>query len=102
MVEYVDDDGLLHVMPESAYNMLEIFCGCINPQMSKGYVEMRDPTPDGYAIGIEMSIEVLKTIWHQGSSLPSGWEIRHDEQSGRIYFVDYNRRKTSWDPPIVG
>ena len=101
MVEHVYDDGLLHAMPESSYNGLEFLLGAVSPQMrSKGYVEMRDTTPDGYARGIEMSIEVLKTIWHQGSSLPSGCEIRQVEQ-GRIYFVDHNRRETSWDPPIV-
>lgn len=101
-MEYVDDDGLLHAMPEGSYTELELLLGAISPQMrSKGYVETRDPTPDGYARGIEMSIEVLKTIWHQGSDSPSGWETRQDAQSGRIYFVDHNRRETSWDPPVV-
>jgi len=103
MVEYVQDDGLLHAMPESSYTGLELLLGAINPQMrSKGYVEMRDPTPNGHVRGIEMSVEVLKTIWHHGGTLPPGWEIRQDVQSGRIYFVDHNRRETSWDPPVVG
>jgi hypothetical protein len=101
MVEFVFDDGLLQFMPERSYEQLEILLGAINPRMrSKGYVEMRDPAPDRYVKGIEISIEILKTVWKHGGDLPSGWEIRQDVESGRIYFVDHNRRETSWDPPF--
>ncbi|KAF4341535.1 serine threonine kinase [Fusarium beomiforme] len=102
MVEYVCDDGLLHVMPERSYSDLELLLGAINPRMrSKGYVEMRDPAPDKYIDSVERSIEALKTVWINGGIIPAGWEIREDLQSGRIYFIDHNRRKTSWDPPIT-
>ncbi|KPA36444.1 serine threonine protein kinase [Fusarium langsethiae] len=99
--EFVFDDGLLQFMPERSYKQLEILLGAINPRMrSKDYVEMRDPAPGRYVKGIEMSIEILKTVWKNGGNLPSGWEIRQDVESGRIYFVDHNRRETSWDPPF--
>ncbi|KAF9768855.1 hypothetical protein IL306_013791 [Fusarium sp. DS 682] len=102
LVEYVDEDGLLHVMPERSYSALESLLGAINPRMqSKGYVEMRDPPPDNHVASVEMSIEALKTVWKNGGTIPSGWEIREDSRSGRIFFVDHNRQQTSWDPPVT-
>ncbi|KAJ4256936.1 hypothetical protein NW762_009032 [Fusarium torreyae] len=102
MVEYVEEDGLLHVMPENTYSTLESLIGAISPRMrSRGYVEMRDPPPDRYVDFIEMSTEALKAVWTNGGTMPSEWEIREDSGSGRIYFVDHNHRRTSWDPPVA-
>ncbi|OJA09621.1 hypothetical protein AZE42_01397, partial [Rhizopogon vesiculosus] len=33
--------------------------------------------------------------------LPRGWERRLDEGSGRVYYVDHNRRTTSWVRPAA-
>ncbi|OAX42845.1 HECT-domain-containing protein [Rhizopogon vinicolor AM-OR11-026] len=33
--------------------------------------------------------------------LPRGWERRLDEGSGRVYYVDHNRRTTSWIRPAA-
>ncbi|KAG1809007.1 hypothetical protein EV424DRAFT_1529068 [Suillus variegatus] len=33
--------------------------------------------------------------------LPRGWERRLDEQSGRVYYVDHNRRLTTWVRPTA-
>ncbi|KAF4454449.1 serine threonine protein kinase [Fusarium austroafricanum] len=58
MAEYVDEDGLLHVMPESSYSTLESLLGAINPRMrSRGYVEMRDLPPDHYVDSIHLNNE---------------------------------------------
>lgn len=32
--------------------------------------------------------------------LPSGWEMRFDEVTGRYYFVDHNTRSTQWQHPL--
>ncbi|THD19313.1 putative phosphoinositide phosphatase SAC9 [Fasciola hepatica] len=34
--------------------------------------------------------------------LPSGWEVRLDESTGRYYFVDHNTRTTQWKHPTTG
>eukprot|EP00891_Asterochloris_glomerata_P005930 jgi/Astpho2/5930/Aster-02418 len=31
--------------------------------------------------------------------LPPGWEARHDETSGRTFYIDHNNKTTSWDRP---
>lgn len=33
--------------------------------------------------------------------LPRGWERRLDERSGRVYYVDHNRRMTTWVQPAA-
>ena len=33
-------------------------------------------------------------------SLPSGWEIRKDPATGRIFYVDHNTKTTHWKPPL--
>ncbi|KAG2153107.1 uncharacterized protein EDB93DRAFT_1136648 [Suillus bovinus] len=33
--------------------------------------------------------------------LPRGWERRLDERSGRVYYVDHNRRMTTWVRPTT-
>ncbi|KAG0700134.1 hypothetical protein DFH29DRAFT_933710 [Suillus ampliporus] len=33
--------------------------------------------------------------------LPRGWERRLDERSGRVYYVDHNRRMTTWLQPVA-
>lgn len=33
--------------------------------------------------------------------LPRGWERRLDERSGRVYYVDHNRRVTTWAQPAA-
>ncbi|KAG1746008.1 uncharacterized protein EDB91DRAFT_1080235 [Suillus paluster] len=35
------------------------------------------------------------------ASLPRGWERRLDERSGRVYYVDHNRRMTTWAQPVA-
>ncbi|KAG2133811.1 uncharacterized protein EDB93DRAFT_1173568 [Suillus bovinus] len=35
------------------------------------------------------------------SPLPQGWERRLEEQSGRVYYVDHNRRMTTWVRPTA-
>ena len=42
----------------------------------------------------------------EGDPLPAGWEARRttnaDGDEGRVYFVDHNKRETSWDDPRLG
>jgi E3 ubiquitin-protein ligase NEDD4 len=39
----------------------------------------------------------------EGEPLPAGWEARRkinaDGEEGRLYFLDHNKKKTSWDDP---
>jgi hypothetical protein len=32
--------------------------------------------------------------------LPNKWEIRRDERSKNIYYVDHNKERTGWDRPV--
>jgi hypothetical protein len=42
----------------------------------------------------------------EGDPLPAGWEARRtantDGSEERVYFVDHNKRETSWDDPRLG
>lgn len=31
--------------------------------------------------------------------LPHGWEMKHDPNSGRPFFIDHKTRTTSWEDP---
>lgn len=34
-----------------------------------------------------------------GAKLPTGWECRRDQTSGRLYFLDRKTKTTTWDDP---
>jgi len=41
----------------------------------------------------------LDTTLVVGRSLPAGWEERQSTPDGRVYYVDHNTQRTTWDRP---
>ena len=49
-------------------------------------------------------ISVFNFVFKNGGNtnqLPSGWEERTDPRTGRVYYVDHNTHRTTWERPTA-
>jgi len=57
--------------------------------------------PSLEASGAPLDPEEVERRWRKAllEALPPGWEMRKDNSTGRVFYVDHHSRKTTWTHP---